>query len=285
MSQLSAEQLQDQADNHRNNGEGLKAVEYYQRAIQLYQEAGNRRAAAECQHMIGVSHKVEDDIDAAIDNLKKAATLHREAGNEAGVGRVYRDIGIAYAYRQQHDEAITWLKKSVEALKGTDEYAELGISESKVGLHYLQVGDYQQAEQWIVQGLASIRRTSNWFYEMTTLLHAAALKLVTHRYSDAITDLWASLGLIYESDSREAQKRRLAQIYGLLAQAYLGLDSPAVAASFFTQAMQLLEPMADNVAAVVYEDIQAGEFIRRLEEADSEAYAKLKKEVSLSRIT
>ncbi|HSH31106.1 MAG TPA: tetratricopeptide repeat protein [Candidatus Saccharimonadales bacterium] len=280
----TAQELEKLAGDHRNNGEGLKAVEYYKQAADTYLQEGNRQQAAGCWHMVGVSYKVENDIDAAIENLHKAADLNREIGNEIGVGRIYRDIGIAYAYRKEHEEAIKWLRKSVEALEGTGEDAELGISEAKVGLHYLEVHDYNQAEEWLNKGLATIRRTFHWFYEMTALLHLAALRFAQDRPSDAVTNLWAGVGLIFQAGEQEGQKRRLAQLYGLLGQAYLGLGNTAGGVEFFAKAIQLLEPMADNVAKVVYEDIRATDFVRKLREKSSQDAKDLESKLDLSRL-
>jgi tetratricopeptide (TPR) repeat protein len=283
MNQLhAAEQLEKQAGDLRNNGQGLAAVEKYKQAADLFLEAGDEQRSAECWHMVGVSYKVENDIDAAIETLEKAAQLHREAGNKVGVGRVYRDIGIAYAYRKEHDKAIGWLEKSEEALRNSGADAELGMTESKIGLHYLEVKDYDKAEQWLDRGLASIRKESNWFYEMTALLHLAALHLVRERYSEAITTLWSCVGLIYQANEQDGQKRRLAQIYGLLAHGYLGVGNTKSGVQFFEQAVGLLKPMAGNVSEVVYEDIRARGFAERLKTVSRADYDQLAAKIGLT---
>lgn len=279
-----AAELTKQADNLRNNGQGLAAVEKYKEAADLYDQADDKQGAAECWHMVGVSYKVENDIDAAVKALEKAAELHHKAGNTVGVGRVYRDIGIAYAYRKQHDKAIEWLEKSEEALRDGGNYAELGITEAKIGLHYLEVEDYDKADQWLERGLATIRKEGHWFYEMTSLLHFAALYLAREAYSDAVTALWAGVGLIRQAGEAEGQKRRLAQIFGLLAHGYLGLGNAVAGANSFKEAVELLRPMADNVSDVVYEDIQAQAFAKQLKKVAPEAYDKLAKEVDLSNL-
>ncbi len=277
-----AELLEKQAGDLRNNGQGLAAVEKYKQAAALFLEAGEKQRAAECWHMVGVSYKVENDIDAAIETLEKAAQLHYETGNEAGVGRVYRDIGIAYAYRKEHDKAIEWLEKSEEALRGSGADAELGITESKIGLHYLEVQDYDKAEQWLDRGLATIRKEGHWFYEMTALLHLAALRLVREQHSEAITALWSCVGLIFQANEQDGQKRRLAQIYGLLAHGYLGVGNAKSGAQFFERTVDLLRPMAGNVSEVVYEDIRAREFAERLKTASRPDYDQLAAKIDLT---
>lgn len=273
----AAQSLQKQANDLRNNGQGLEAVEKYQRAAREFLQAGNKTSAAECWHMAGVSYKVENDIDKAVATLQQAIELYEQAGNQMRVGHVYRDIGIAYAYRKEHDKAIEWLKKSENILSNNKAEAELGITRAKIGLHYLEIKQYDQARQWLDLGLASIRQEGQWFYEMTALSHLAALELAQNRFSGAVTTLWAGIGLIYQADEQKIQKRRLAQLYGLLAHGYLGLGNAKDGANFFKKAVVLLKSMADNVSSVVYEDIQAQDFVKKLRDASPQDYERLKK--------
>jgi tetratricopeptide (TPR) repeat protein len=249
----------------RDNGQGLAAVERYLEAVELATKAGNWRQAASAQHLAGVAYKVENDIERALTELHRAVELYRKAGDHDGPGRVSRDIGIAYDYRSDFKDGEVWLKRSVQELQDPDRLAELGISQSKLGLHYLQTGHLTEAEEWIGRGLVTIRRDKNWFYEMTTLLHRAGLRLEQKNNSAAIDDLEAALGLIFDSASQSVQQRRLAQIYGLLAHAYLGLANPATAKRYFADAKTLLESMTDSAAAAVRKDIKADELAAKLD--------------------
>jgi tetratricopeptide (TPR) repeat protein len=258
------EQLIRDGDTHRNNGQGLKAVAAYREAARLAAEAGEWSQAAAAQHMLGVAYKVENNIDAALAELHRALPLYERAHDPDGAGRVARDLGIAYDYRGQYTEGEPWLQRSVDALKSTANLPELGISEAKLGLHYLQTGHLAQAERWIDRGLATIRRSHNWFYEMTALLHRATLRLAQHRPADAIADLTAAQSLIEQAGESDHQHRRLAQIHGLLAQAYFQQADRPTARGHYRQATDLLTPMPANVAAVIRADINADELDRLL---------------------
>ncbi|OGY23490.1 MAG: hypothetical protein A2172_04750 [Candidatus Woykebacteria bacterium RBG_13_40_15] len=277
-------ELEKQADSLRNNGRGLAAIEKYTQAATLYEQQENKKEAAECWHMVGVSYKVENDINHAIETLEKAAKLHNTAGNQVGVGRVHRDIGIAYAYHKEHDKAIDWLEKSEKVLRDSGDYAELGITEAKIGKHYLEINDYNKAEQWLQKGLSTIRKEGHWFYEMTTLLHFGTFYLARKDFGAAATTIWAGIGLIYQAGAKKTQQRRLAQLYGLLAQSYLGLNNPKSGAKFFKKAMDLLTPMDSNVSAVVYEDINAPQFVKLIKKSSPEKHKKLTKEIKLNKL-
>lgn len=273
--------LENQANSLRNNGQGLAAIEKYKQAADLYEKQGNKQETAECWHMVGVSYKVENDTKAAIENLEKAAKLHHKASNDVGVGRVYRDIGIAYAYNKKNDKAISWLEKSEKALRNSGDYAELGITEAKIGKHYLEISEYDKADQWLQRGLSTVRKEGHWFYEMTTLLHFGSLYLELKDYSNAATALWAGVGLIYNAGFENKQKRRLAQLYGLLSHSYLGLKNPKFGIQLFKMAIELLVPMTSNVSKVVYEDIKARKFLELIKKSSLKEYKNLTKEITL----
>lgn len=116
---------------------------------------------------------------------------------------------------------------------------------------------------------------------MTTLLHVASLQLARGQNSEAVTTLWAGIGLIYQAGEQDSQKRRLSQLYGLLAHGYLELGNADASVQFFEKASKFLEPMASNVAAIVYEDVQARAFVDRLKITSADAYDRLAKRVDL----
>ena len=258
------QKLVEDATKLRNNGRGLRAIDKYVTAAKIYSEKGDKEQEAECWHMVGVSYKVENDIDKAVKYLETAASLHAQNNDEVGVGRAYRDIGVAYAYRKKYREAWEYLEKSVDSLKNSTAKAELGISEAKVGLQHLRDGSLVDAESWLNRGINSIREEGNWFYESTTLLHFGELHLMQRKYHDAVTCLLAAAGLIVEAGEREGQSRRLAQVYGLLAHGYLNVGNEKMAADYWLKAEKLLSKMKENVAEVVYEDIKLKEFPEKL---------------------
>lgn len=267
---MSIDQLLEEGDTKRNNGHGLSSIASYRKALKLAQVAGDWKRAAEAQHMIGVSYKVENDINRSIPELEKAVALYDKAGDPDGPGRVSRDIGISYDYRKNFSQGEHWLKLSVNQLRHTHALAELGISEVKLGKHYLQTDRPDLAEGWIDRGLAKIRHTDRWFYEMTALLHRADLRLFQHRPTDAIADLEAGLDLIQGAGSTYGQQRRLAQIFGLLAYANLQLGDLDTANLYHHKADAILEQLEPSVAAVVMEDIRAFDFTRRIKELNPE---------------
>lgn len=271
---MSASELEHQATLLRNSGQGYQAVKLYQQAKQAYQNAGDLAKAAGCQHMIGVSFKIENDIKNALPAYELAVADYQKAGNVLGAGRVWRDVGIMYEYHDQLKQAQEFLAKSQGVLQaaksdqpiakaGTEEISnrdsELGMTLAKIGLLQIRLGRLKSAEDNLVKGLELIRQTGHPHYEATALLHLASLYFATKHYAQMLANLEAALGVIYEFGLNHMHPRRLAQIRGLMAHAYLKLGNQRLAKHFAGQALDYIKTLSPSAQRPVLKDINAGE--------------------------
>lgn len=264
---MNAKNLEQQATTLRDQGKGYEAVEKYQRAKELYLKNGQLAQAAGCEHMIGVAYKIENDIDQAMPAYDKAIKEYAAANDLLGEGRVERDIGVMYEYRDQLEPAKLHLIKSQQLLEAAPENAvtvngdkrdaELGITLAKVGLIELRMSQFDDAKKHMTSGLALIRRAGHPFYEMTSLLHLAALDFATEYYSQMLAGLEAALGLIYEYSMEDNQARRLAQIWGLMAHGYLHCGNSETAHHFARKSFTVIDSLSDSAQEPLKKDIKA----------------------------
>ena len=271
---MDARKLEHQAGMLRNQGKGYEAAEAYEHAKETYQEASDSVQAAAMQHMIGVSYKIENDLDHALAALTQAAIDYEVAGDLLGPGRVERDIGIMYEYRDQLDNAVEHLEKSRRQLEAAPESAttangekrdaELGITIAKQGLLALRLAHLEDAERYMMDGVAHIRKAGHPFYEMTALMHLAVLYFTTEHYGRMLANLEAALGLIYEYDMQDEQTRRLAQIWGLMAHGYLKCGNPETARHFAKKSFAVINSLSESAAEPVKKDIRADQLKREL---------------------
>lgn len=271
---MEAQKLEQAATALRDQGKGLEAVEAYSQAKQAYEQAGEAARAAGMQHMVGVSYKIENDLEHALAAFDEAISDYRAAGDILGPGRVERDIGIMYEYRDQLEPAREHLLKSKAALEAAPEDAttmngekrdaELGITLAKLGLVALRLARLDEAEKYMMDGLGYIRKVGHPFYEMTTLMHLASLYFTTEHYGRMLANLEAALGLIYEYDMQDAQTRRLAQIWGLMAHGYLKCGNPETARRFAKKSFATIDTLSDSAAGPVKKDVRADQLKQEL---------------------
>jgi tetratricopeptide (TPR) repeat protein len=264
---MSGQNLEQQATTLRNNGEGYAAAELYDAAKAAYQEEGDFAHAAGCQHMIGVSYKIENDIEKALPAYQQAITDYQAANDSLGPGRTERDIGIMYEYNDQLDVAQTHLMRSKQLLEQAPVDAvtvnheprdsELGMTLAKLGLVALRLTQIQEAEHYLIEGLGLIRHAGHPFYEITALMHMGSLYYTTEHYGRMLANLEAALGLIYEYGMQDEQQRRLAQIWGLMAHGYLKHNNQETARYFAKKSFAIINSLSPTAQGPIRKDIDA----------------------------
>jgi tetratricopeptide (TPR) repeat protein len=267
----TARDLEHKATILRDQGKSLEAIKTYQNAKELYLMAGNLKAAAGCQHMIGVCFKIENDLKQALPAYEQAIEDYRTAGDKLGPGRVARDIGVMYEYHDKLKPAEKYLlqsKKELEALppdtdivqhvsEAVTRDAELGITLAKLGKLATRSKDYDKAEKLLTDGLTLIRTSGHPHYEITALLHLASLYDATGHSGRMLANLEAALGLMYEHNLQTKHTRRLAQIWGLMAHAYLRYANKATARHFAKKSLAIIDSLSKDAQKPLIKDVRA----------------------------
>jgi tetratricopeptide (TPR) repeat protein len=271
---MNAQQLERQATTLRNHGKGYEAVGIYEQAKDAYLQEDDPLHAAGCQHMIGVSYKIENDLEQALPAYNQAIDEYNGAGDVLGEGRVERDIGVMYEYHDHLEEAMEHLEKSKTSLQtapetattknGEKRDAELGITLAKLGLVALRMSRFDQAESSMMDGLSLIRKAGHPFYEMTALYHLSSLYFATQHYGRMLANLEAALGLIYEYNMQDEQQRRLAQIWGMMAHGYLHSDNPDTARHFAKKSFAIINTLSESAQKPLKKDIDAARLAKVL---------------------
>lgn len=289
----------DQAQILKDNGQTKQAIEKFKQAAQQWNNANNEAMSASALHMTGVCHLMERDYDQAIPTLQKAADLFQRATSEAqhpvlrnsqhrvlntsevavqaniGLGNAYRDLGLAFFYRKQYDQARHWLDLSASTLGKIGDKAALGITLGKSALLFKKLHQWDKSALLFKQALTLIREQGHWFYEATVLIDWSLLAYKKKDYHQTITKLWAALGLIHQAQAAGNQKRRLAEIYGLLAIAYLRLNNLSWATNLFLASLDNLKDMPETARAPVLQFNKSAKFIKKLYKVDHTSYNEL----------
>lgn len=271
-----------EATELREKGLGSEAAEKYYSAAQLFEKDENWAKVAECWHMAGVSWKHEQQR--ALKAFENALDYYQKAGDPVGKGRVLRDKAITHVYSDDLEEGLGILEESKESLRNKSVPAELAITVAKIGHVLARLGEYNKAETGFNEALRLLRTNINWFYEATTLMHFAELKLMLSKPDEAITLLWAAAGAFGNAKPELTSNqvfdhygRRSAQLFGMLALGYLSIGNEELASSYLHRSFDYISPMEDNAAAIIVKDIRLKEIIEQFKKAAPELLAELEK--------
>lgn len=211
----------DDGRNLVNNGRAEKAVLLYKEAVKVAEKLREKRWQGYFWQQQGVALMTEGKYEEAISAIEQSLRVFDELKDFLSLGNVHRDLGIIKTKQEKYDEAINWFEISLdELLTHTNDWNAVGVTEAKLATAQMLSGDVKTARKTFESALSNVRKNGDWFMEMTTLLGFANLDYKENRIQEMINKLWACLGIIYEKGDYDIQKRRLVEIYGLLAKGY-----------------------------------------------------------------
>ncbi len=105
------------AHAYRNLGDFRKAIEYYERALKICKEIGDRVGESICYTNLGNAYASLSDFRNAIEHQEKALKIGKEIGNRTGEARCYTNLGNAFHSLGDFREAIEYQEKALEVTK------------------------------------------------------------------------------------------------------------------------------------------------------------------------
>jgi tetratricopeptide (TPR) repeat protein len=132
--------------------ESGRAVEAYQRARELFDQAEDKRGSAFVQYFLGRSQDCEAGSEQALHTLQRALELIREVPDQRMAGRALASIGTAHAHLGDYASAVSTLDEAIADLAaGNDIYYEAQAREAlaevaeRMGDRALQQENLQRA--------------------------------------------------------------------------------------------------------------------------------------------
>lgn len=94
-----------------------KELEYFLKALKLFQETGNKRGIAGCYRNIGWVYLYESSFPKALEYTYKALKIYEEMSFKEGIGNCYTDIGNIYQKQTDFPKALEFYLKSLTFLE------------------------------------------------------------------------------------------------------------------------------------------------------------------------
>ena len=150
-------------------GQGQQALEYFNQALPLYREAGNRGGEALTLNDMGPAYAGLGQKQKSLDVYNRALATWRELGNRPGealtlnnIGRFYRDLG-------QNQTALDYYNQALPIWREVANRSGEALALSDIGRAYADLGQPQKALDYAGQALPIFRETGNRRGEAMTL--------------------------------------------------------------------------------------------------------------------
>ena len=134
-----------------------KAIEYYQKSLEIDRDIGYRSGKGVNLGNLGLAYADLGQIDKAIEYYQQALVIARDIGDRRNEGTWFGDLGLAYADLGQTNKAIEYYQKALEIARDIGDRRNEGIWLGNLGLAYADLGQIDKAIEYYQKALEIAR--------------------------------------------------------------------------------------------------------------------------------
>ena len=138
----------------KNQGDYVRALEYYQRSLRLKEELGQEEKMATSLNNIGNIYYFLDEVDKALEYMQRGLDLSEATKNEYQISSALNNIGLIYLKKGDSETAIDFFNRSLSLYKKLGSQKEIGAALNNLGLANKNLGNYDGAFSYYNQSLA-----------------------------------------------------------------------------------------------------------------------------------
>ena len=138
---------------YRRLGENQRAIQFYEQALLILCESGDRRGEGNALNCLGLAYAALGDTQRAIQFYEQQLTIAREITDRGGEGRALGNLGIAYRRLGQTQRAIQLYEQALLIHRQIGDRISEGHSLVNLGIAYRLLGETQRAIQFYEQAL------------------------------------------------------------------------------------------------------------------------------------
>ncbi|MBI3502430.1 MAG: tetratricopeptide repeat protein [Bacteroidetes bacterium] len=168
---------------YKDKNEFDKAENYFSKASLLFETLHELYGAATCYASIGLINASRENYVQALGNISRALDMYKDLKNEDGITNIYCDLGQIYFQMKKYQKAIEYLNQSIEMAK-------------KIGAK----NRIMEAYGWLHKVYESKKDFENGYRYLNLYLHAKD-SILNQDNSKNI----ARMQTIYETEEKEQQ--------------------------------------------------------------------------------
>jgi tetratricopeptide (TPR) repeat protein len=223
-------------------GQTEKALEYYEKALEIDRDIGERRGEGADLGSLGLAYADLGQVEKAIEYHEKALEISREIGDRQGEGNDLGNLGIAYQRLGRVEKAIGYYEKALEISREIGDRRQEGNALGNLGLACADLGQVERAIEYHEKALEISREIGDRQGEGNDL---GNLGNAYHRLGEvqkAIGYYEKALAIAREIGDRRGEGNHL----GNLGNAYYRLGQLEKAIEHYERALDIAREMADG---------------------------------------
>ncbi|MDW5550956.1 tetratricopeptide repeat protein [Methanosarcina sp.] len=146
-----------------------KAIEYYEQALKISREIGDRRGEGADLGNLGLAYSDLGEPRKAIEYYEQALKISREIGDRRGEGADLGNLGSAYSHLGEPRKAIEYYEQALKISREIGDRRNEGTWLGNLGLAYSHLGEPRKAIEYYEQALKISREIGDRRNEGTWL--------------------------------------------------------------------------------------------------------------------
>jgi len=126
-------------------GDYPKALDYFQRGLELYKEMGNKSGIAGALGNIGTVYQNQGNIIKALDYFQRGLKIKEETGDKKGISKSLNNIGLIYMDQGDYPKALDYHQRSLKIKEEFGDKKGIAIALNNIGTILREQGDYPKA--------------------------------------------------------------------------------------------------------------------------------------------
>ena len=227
---------------YRTLGQTEKAIEHYQQALAIARETGNRGNEGAWLGSLGNIYRTLGQTEKAIEHYQQALAIARETGNRGNEGAWLGNLGNIYRTLGQTGRAIEHYQQALAIARETGNRGNEGAWLGNLGNSYRTLGQTGRAIEHYQQALAIARETGNRGNEGAWLGNLGNSYRTLGQTEKAIEHYQQALAIARETGNRGNEGAWL----GNLGDSYRTLGQTEKAIDHYQQALAIARETGDR---------------------------------------
>jgi len=138
---------------YQDKGEWDKALEFYEKSLEIYQELGDKQGTSACYNNLGLLYQDKGEWDKALEFYEKSLEIYQELGDKQGISTCYNNRGVLYQDKGEWDKALEFYEKSLEIYQEAGSKKGISTCYNNLGLLYKNKGEWDKALEFYEKSL------------------------------------------------------------------------------------------------------------------------------------
>jgi tetratricopeptide (TPR) repeat protein len=219
-------------------GEVIKAIEYYEKALKIAQEIGDKQGEGTWIGNIGTAYSDQGEVKKAIEYYEKALKIAQEIGDKQSEDTWLGNLGNAYRSLDEMNTAIEYYEKALKIAQEIRDRQSEGIGLGNLGTAYNTIGNVTKAIEYyekalkIAQEIGDKRGEGTWLGNLGNAYYALYAKDTAIKYYEKALKIAQEIG----------DKRGEGTWLGNLGNAYYGRK----AIPYYEKALEIAQEIMDR---------------------------------------